>query len=70
MAFERQIMFWVAVFAVLVAALWLFSEILLPFVVGMVLAFLLNPLTNRLERIGLNRIAAALVIDEHAGARP
>ena len=40
----------------------LLREILLPFVAGLVLAYLLNPLANRLERLGLNRLVAALVI--------
>jgi predicted PurR-regulated permease PerM len=62
MTFERQVMFWVAALALLVAALWLLSDILLPFVVGMVLAFLLNPVTNRLERLGINRVVAALLM--------
>jgi predicted PurR-regulated permease PerM len=42
--------------------LWLLSEILLPFVAGMVIAYLLDPLTNRLERIGVNRRFAAFLI--------
>ncbi|MBM3529769.1 MAG: AI-2E family transporter [Alphaproteobacteria bacterium] len=62
MSFERQVTFWVAALAAVVLALWLFSEILLPFVVGGALAFLLNPLTNRVESLGVNRVAAALII--------
>lgn len=62
MAFERQIAFWVSTVVALVALLWLFNAILLPFVVGMALAFLLNPLTDRLERIGANRVVAALIM--------
>jgi predicted PurR-regulated permease PerM len=34
----------------------------LPFVAGLVLAYLFNPLANRLERVGLNRLLAALLI--------
>ena len=60
--FQRQVMFWAAVFVVLVLALWLLSEILLPFVVGLAIAYLLTPLTDRLERLGINRLAAALLI--------
>ena len=43
-------------------ALWLLSDILLPFVAGMALAYLLNPLANRLERLGVPRWIAALAI--------
>ena len=38
------------------------SEVLLPFVAGMVLAYLLDPLANRIERLGMNRLLATLVI--------
>jgi predicted PurR-regulated permease PerM len=62
MAFERQVMFWVAAVVVLAAALWLLAGILLPFVAGLALAFLLNPLTSRVERLGMNRTIAALTI--------
>ena len=60
--FGRQMTFWVVTFVVLVAAIWLLHEILLPFVAGMVLAYLFNPLANRLERLGVNRLVASLVI--------
>ena len=62
MSFERQAAFWLATFAVVVMLLWLLSEILLPFVAGMAIAYLLDPLTNRLERLGVNRRLAALLI--------
>lgn len=55
-------MFWLAVLALVVLALWLLSEILLPFVAGLAIAYLLTPLTDRLERFGINRLAAALLI--------
>ena len=62
MSLERQVTFWVAAFAVLVAMLWLLSGIMLPFVAGLGLAYLLTPLADRLERIGVNRLIAALLI--------
>src|SRR5690242_16769022 len=62
MVFERQYAFWIATFLAVVLLLWLLSEILLPFVAGMAIAYLLNPLTNRLERIGVSRRLAALLI--------
>ena len=61
-SFERQIVFWVAILIVVVLMLWLLSEILLPFVAGLAIAYLLTPLTDRLERLGVNRLAAALLI--------
>jgi predicted PurR-regulated permease PerM len=62
MSFKQQVIFWVATFVLVVTLLWLLSEILLPFVAGMALAYLLNPLTNRLERFGISRWLAALMI--------
>ncbi len=62
MTLTRQMTFWVLTFVVGVAVLWVLREILLPFVAGMALAYLLDPLANRLERMGVNRLAATLVI--------
>jgi predicted PurR-regulated permease PerM len=59
---ERQVIFWLAALALVALALWLLSEILLPFVAGLAIAYLLTPLTDRLERLGVNRLAAALLI--------
>jgi predicted PurR-regulated permease PerM len=59
---ERQVTFWIAAFAFLLLMLWLLSEILLPFVAGLGLAFLLTPITDRLERLGVKRVIAALLM--------
>jgi predicted PurR-regulated permease PerM len=61
-AFQRQVLFWSAALLLFVLVLWLLSEILLPFVAGLAVAYLLTPLTDRLERRGVNRLAAALLI--------
>lgn len=45
-----------------VLMLWLLRDIMLPFVAGLAIAYLLTPLTDRLERLGVNRLAAALLI--------
>jgi predicted PurR-regulated permease PerM len=60
--FERQAAFWLAALVVVVLVLWLLSEILLPFVAGLAIAYLLTPLTDRIEKAGVNRLAAALMI--------
>lgn len=61
-AFQRQIVFWLAALLLFILLLWLLADILLPFVAGLAIAYLLKPLTDRLERAGVNRLAAALVI--------
>jgi predicted PurR-regulated permease PerM len=62
MSFTRPILFWIAMLAAVIAVVALLREVLLPFVAGMVLAYLLDPLANRIERLGMNRLLATLVI--------
>jgi predicted PurR-regulated permease PerM len=62
MSFQRQIAFWIGALVLLILVLWVLGGILLPFVAGMALAYLLNPVTVNLERLGLNRTVAALLI--------
>lgn len=42
--------------------IWMFQSVLLPFVIGIALAYLLNPLVNALHRGGIGRPLAALLI--------
>jgi predicted PurR-regulated permease PerM len=62
MRVERHIAFWVAAVLVFAGLLWLLHPILLPFVVGAALAYLLDPLANRLVKRGASRLVAALLI--------
>src|SRR5262245_28806799 len=62
MVYGRPLAFWVATFVVLAAALWLLHDILLPFVAGIALAYVLAPVADRAERFGINRTVAALLI--------
>ena len=62
MNITRPIVFWLALLASLVAIVVMLHQVLLPFVAGMVLAYLLAPLANRIERLGMNRLLATLVI--------
>ncbi|AZO57743.1 MULTISPECIES: AI-2E family transporter [unclassified Mesorhizobium] len=61
-AFRRQIFFWLAGAAILALFLYVFSGVLLPFVAGMVLAYFLDPVADRLQRLGLSRFMATVVI--------
>jgi predicted PurR-regulated permease PerM len=47
MSTSRPILFWSATFAATTAVVVLLHQVLLPFVAGMVLAYLLDPLANR-----------------------
>ncbi len=67
LSFRYQLMIWAGLFLLTILFLWIFRPILLPFVVGMTIAYLLNPVVNWLQRIGINRswgsmIALTLVI--------
>jgi predicted PurR-regulated permease PerM len=62
MTFGRHVAFWLITFLVICALLWLLSGVLLPFVAGIGLAYVLAPFADRLERLGLNRTLAALLI--------
>lgn len=59
---KRQINFWLISFALFALFVYLFSPILLPFVAGMALAYLLDPVADRLEALGLPRLGATIVI--------
>ena len=48
--------------SLLLLFLWVFSDILLPFILGMALAYLLDPLADRLERAGMSRFWATITI--------
>src|SRR5215468_10410838 len=54
--------FWIVVCAIALVALVLLRQILLPFVVGALLAYLLVPAVDRLERFGVSRSFAALAV--------
>ncbi|MEI8153613.1 MAG: AI-2E family transporter, partial [Hyphomicrobiales bacterium] len=62
MALERQVTFWIAALAVFIAVLWLLSEMLLPFIAGMALAYLLDPIARRAQTLGIPRAVSALVM--------
>ena len=62
MSVGRQVLFWAAALALL----WLFLVVLggavTPFALGIALGYVLDPVVQRLERLGLNRLGASIVI--------
>ena len=62
MILQKQVAFWIGALAALILVLWLLSPILLPFIAGLVLAYFLDPVADALERLGLPRLAATLII--------
>lgn len=59
---KRQIFFWLAVLVFFIVFLYVFSSILLPFIAGMAIAYFLDPVADRLERLGLSRMMATIGI--------
>ena len=59
---KRQVTFWLLVLAGFIVFLYLFSEILLPFLAGMAVAYFLDPVADWLQRRGLSRMMATVVI--------
>ncbi|MEO6013778.1 MAG: AI-2E family transporter [Devosia sp.] len=55
MTLRTQVLIWVGFTAVVILAIWLFRPILLPFVVGIALAYILNPLVNIVQRTRIGR---------------
>ncbi len=62
MQIERHAIFWTGALLLFAAMLWLLSGVLMPFAAGMALAYLLDPLADRLQRMGLGRLTASLII--------
>lgn len=61
-AFRRQVFFWLGAFALFVVVLIVFRAILLPFIAGAALAYLLDPVADRLEGWGASRLLATAII--------
>lgn len=59
---QRQWLFWALGLALIVAALYALRGVLLPFVAAFALAYLLDPLARRLERLGTSRLVATIFI--------
>lgn len=59
---RTQAVWWLTGFAVFLLALYVLRGMLLPFVLGCALAYLLDPLADRLERAGLSRTLATAII--------
>ncbi|PWK61780.1 AI-2E family transporter [Aminobacter sp. AP02] len=62
MRLAQPVTFWIAVSVVAAVMLVLLHQILLPFVVGALLAYLFVPAIDGLERFGFNRSFAALAV--------
>ena len=59
---KDQIKYWTIAASILLIFLWLLGDILLPFVLGAAIAYLLDPIVDRLERLGTGRVLGTILI--------
>jgi len=62
MTIGEQLRWWGLGFAVVCVFVWLLADALMPFILGAAIAYLCDPLADRLERLGLSRLMATAVI--------
>lgn len=54
--------FWIIAIVVFTATILLFKSMLLPFVLGIAVAYLLNPVVNKFGEVGISRAPASIII--------
>ncbi len=59
---RQQMIYWGIATVVLLLALWFLGSVILPFVVGGAIAYFLDPVADRLERMGCSRVIATVII--------
>lgn len=59
---KTYLYFWVGAIALFLGFIWVFNGILTPFVLGIVIAYLLNPLVKRFSTKGLKRTTSSAII--------
>jgi len=57
-----QVKYWSAAAAVFLVVLWYLGDVILPFVLGGAVAYFLDPVADRLERMGASRTLATAII--------
>jgi len=62
MTLRQQFKFWAVAIVALIASLVLLSNIMLPFILGMAVAYFLDPVADKLEEKGMGRTAATSLI--------
>jgi len=59
---RQQLTYWGIASIVLTVVLWALGNVIMPFLVGAAIAYFLDPVADRLQRLGLGRVGATLVI--------
>ncbi|WP_323006387.1 AI-2E family transporter [Pseudorhodobacter sp.] len=59
---KQQLIYWGIAAAAFLAVLWSLGQVLAPFLVGGAIAYFLDPVADRLQRLGLSRAVATTLI--------
>lgn len=62
LSLQRQVLFWIGALVAFILFIVVFRAVLLPFIAGMAVAYVLDPVANWFERRGFSRMAASLII--------
>lgn len=62
MPVSEQMRWWAIGLGLLALVMWTLGNVLLPFVTGAAIAYFLDPVADRLERLGCSRIMATVII--------
>jgi predicted PurR-regulated permease PerM len=62
MSVKDQMRWWGIGLAVLALIMWALGNVILPFVAGAAIAYFLDPVADRLERLGCSRVVATMII--------
>jgi predicted PurR-regulated permease PerM len=62
MPVRQQLRYWGIAAAVFFVVLWGLGNVILPFLVGGAIAYFMDPIADRLERMSLSRVAATTII--------
>ena len=58
----KHMLFWFAATLISLLLIYALSEILLPFIMGLAIAYFLDPLVDQLNKIGISRLWGAIII--------
>lgn len=59
---NRNWVFWLTLFAIFCLSVYLLRSVLMPFVAGIIIGYLLDPLTTKFQKMGLSRTLATIVV--------
>ena len=59
---NKNWIFWITLLAIFISLVYVLRSVLLPFVVGIIIGYLLDPLATRLEKLKINRTLATCLV--------